>query len=677
MKTAARLKKEQRRERKEALRLVKSFQLEQSDEIFYFRWQEDSLRKQIEKYDSLISEGRQEMLRNTEQAENLTKPIIKSPKSSKEKREDEGASSSLVTTPEVSQAEGSQSISHHSPQSTSRQSAHSISHQSASHPSNLKSGGHESPSLMSGSKASDQLSDSSGSAEVASSSTVLASPVKGSPAPPLTPLQQQVAASPTITSVEEDLPSSLPPSEEAAKYSSSFETQEEEKCSSSSSSSSRRGSENIDNRRSPNARAASEPETEKGDHIISREKSINSVNQVFENKVDAVTESLWDQLVNDTINGIHVEKFCHHPNNLKSKEVVPEAKNAEKVEVLKSPRRTHQRSISVTLKPQDLMLTTFDLNLTSPSSSDEASPLKKVTAPLDGEESGSDGKIDEEQIEGQEEFLDDDFGLSAIRQEAEILRLQQAKVEEEIARIAREAASAEAARIPDRPPPPYTAPTPPTPVKPAAAPPPPKPVVPNSKEQVLWTVNTFVEVLYNAKKEGQEVQEIAFEPRLLCGDILSKLTSDLENEMDSSAVEQFLNMIWELTVDKVLVCYEHETLTQPPPWLPPLPLDKLNFLAPGSLEDLKTRVAHEVVKDLKLVPRVSREALMVRWSGKKRDRVDEILVRELQEEEALWTDYINEEAVVKQQMGDALLELLITDTANTFSAIFKRKHKKV
>ena len=125
------------------------------------------------------------------------------------------------------------------------------------------------------------------------------------------------------------------------------------------------------------------------------------------------------------------------------------------------------------------------------------------------------------------------------------------------------------------------------------------------------------------------------------------------------------------------MCYEHETLTQPPPWLPPLPLDKLNFLAPGSLEDLKTRVAHEVVKDLKLAPRVSREALMVRWSGKKRDRVDEILVRELQEEEALWTDYINEEAVVKQQMGDALLELLITDTANTFSAIFKRKHKKV
>ena len=31
------------------------------------RWKEDSLRKQIEKYDSLISEGRQEIVRSGEQ----------------------------------------------------------------------------------------------------------------------------------------------------------------------------------------------------------------------------------------------------------------------------------------------------------------------------------------------------------------------------------------------------------------------------------------------------------------------------------------------------------------------------------------------------------------------------------------------------------------------------------
>merc|ERR1711974_406427 len=122
-------------------------------------------------------------------------------------------------------------------------------------------------------------------------------------------------------------------------------------------------------------------------------------------------------------------------------------------------------------------------------------------------------------------------------------------------------------------------------------------------------VNAFVEELYKARKEGHQEQDEEFEPSLICEDILKEFASDLEDEAEASAVEQFLNMIWELTVDKVLMCFEHENLTQPPPWLPPLPLEKLPFLAPSNLEELKARVATEVVKDLKLAPRVSREAL--------------------------------------------------------------------
>ena len=40
--------------------------------------------------------------------------------------------------------------------------------------------------------------------------------------------------------------------------------------------------------------------------------------------------------------------------------------------------------------------------------------------------------------------------------------------------------------------------------------------------------------------------------------------------------------------------------------------------------------ATQVLADLKLAPRVEREGLFVRWAGKKRDIVDEVLVRELQ-----------------------------------------------
>ena len=68
MKTAARLKKEQRRERKEALRYIASpVSTYLVHLILAVRWQEDSLRKQIEKYDNLISEGKQEIVRSSEQ----------------------------------------------------------------------------------------------------------------------------------------------------------------------------------------------------------------------------------------------------------------------------------------------------------------------------------------------------------------------------------------------------------------------------------------------------------------------------------------------------------------------------------------------------------------------------------------------------------------------------------
>ena len=70
--------------------------------------------------------------------------------------------------------------------------------------------------------------------------------------------------------------------------------------------------------------------------------------------------------------------------------------------------------------------------------------------------------------------------------------------------------------------------------------------------------------------------------------------------------------------------------------------------------------------------KVERENLLVSWAGKKRDRVDEILVRELQEEEVVWTNYNKDEVSVKDQMTETLLEGLISDTALVFADIYKK-----
>jgi hypothetical protein len=63
-----------------------------------------------------------------------------------------------------------------------------------------------------------------------------------------------------------------------------------------------------------------------------------------------------------------------------------------------------------------------------------------------------------------------------------------------------------------------------------------------------------------------------------------------------------------------------------------------------------------------------------RWSQKRRDRVDQILVRELHSEESAWTDYSEDEATVKDQLTDNIMDLLINDTVNVFLKIFEKKY---
>ena len=107
-----------------------------------------------------------------------------------------------------------------------------------------------------------------------------------------------------------------------------------------------------------------------------------------------------------------------------------------------------------------------------------------------------------------------------------------------------------------------------------------------------------------------------------------------------------------------------------------LPLAQKRFLIPKSLDALVEKVQTEIGSDLKLTKKFGKENLLVRWAGKKRDRVDEILVRELQEEEAVWVNYGEDEVEVKEQMADILLEELISDTARVFAEIQQKVKKE-
>ena len=438
------------------------------------------------------------------QGENFTRPKIKSPKSSvvallAGREEGRRSPRSLPHTPDLSLTT-----------SLGEESGHSV---------------HD----------SDSVSQKTASQEVCSTSTILASPLKGlSPAPP--PLS--LHSSPSLHSVEEEVEeaiSVLPSEEEGAKYSSSFEhqTREEEARSSS-----------LEKSSSCRVRTSEEPAA--------------SGRQFSPRTVDRLTEAIWRQLLVETSRDL--------------REPVTQRRQQPTPPPAKSPRKSHTRSKSVSLKPQDLMLTTFDLT----SSSDDSSPYRKVSS-----EGSKEPESDQESAkhpEDEEEFIDDDFGLSAIRQEAEILRLQQLKVEEEIARIAQEAEAASRA-VPDRPPPPYIPPSLTPPVK---QPPPPAPrvVVPATREEVERAVAVYTEVLWACRERGEVVEAVKFSPSWVQG------PPDLAQE-EAAALEQYHRMLWQVTVEKVTGLYSHETLQQNPPWMAPLPLGKLKYQAPKTLDQLR------------------------------------------------------------------------------------------
>ena len=105
------------------------------------------------------------------------------------------------------------------------------------------------------------------------------------------------------------------------------------------------------------------------------------------------------------------------------------------------------------------------------------------------------------------------------------------------------------------------------------------------------------------------------------------------------------------------------TAVQNPVWMPQKPLKKMALSVPQTEQGLAASVQSELNVLLGFEKRARRENLIVRWSPqKRRDRVDQILVRELHSEEAAWTDFSVDETSVKDALAETLLETLVNDT---------------
>ncbi|XP_045126142.1 uncharacterized protein LOC123513208 isoform X2 [Portunus trituberculatus] len=333
-----------------------------------------------------------------------------------------------------------------------------------------------------------------------------------------------------------------------------------------------------------------------------------------------------------------------------------------------------------------------------------------------------------EGIEGN--WFDDNFWTSSDNKKKQ----QQLKAEEE--RITAEIARLEELQhlqqkypglifreVPDKPPPPYTPPqvispptsspvTSPTPVRPPAySSPPSSPVLPETEpltstqsssishrlskadqrrlaahvtqvvpiteEEALPIINSALDILYEAWRNNVDPGDIPPPPHTVMADVFSQnsLIEEGMHEDEKTSTRAFHLLLFCLARELLSVPYKMQNASLPPPWMKQaLPQGHmLSMLHTKSPTERFSHIQEQVKVLFSWKPPLRKESLMIRWAQKHRDLVDQVLVKELQAEEASWTNYDEDEAAVKTKVASEIFDALLSETVALISSILVRK----
>ena len=93
-----------------------------------------------------------------------------------------------------------------------------------------------------------------------------------------------------------------------------------------------------------------------------------------------------------------------------------------------------------------------------------------------------------------------------------------------------------------------------------------------------------------------------------------------------------------------------------------------------SSEQLRKTIANEIQALFGFQSKIGQEKLIIQWSRKRKsDFVDDLLIQELQEEEGEWTNYEEDELIIKNQITESLLDDLVEDTILCLTEAFQKK----
>jgi hypothetical protein len=193
--------------------------------------------------------------------------------------------------------------------------------------------------------------------------------------------------------------------------------------------------------------------------------------------------------------------------------------------------------------------------------------------------------------------------------------------------------------------------------------------IPSPAEELALLTLKAISYLYNELTFSGDVEHMKVLP--ICYD---------RNSVNMYVIKRssrriFRKLVFDLTRDIIKEAYGWTRENPCAPWDWPAFSHKRSKLLPRSKEMLQDIVLKQVLVLFGCAPKAYKEKLVIQWS-RKRDYVDDILMKESHEEESTWTNYEEDEVTVKNEVALGILDSLLDETVQVMKDIRKTKHKK-
>lgn len=221
--------------------------------------------------------------------------------------------------------------------------------------------------------------------------------------------------------------------------------------------------------------------------------------------------------------------------------------------------------------------------------------------------------------------------------------------------------------IPNKPPPPYTPPGDGRLSGSLGSPSIVTTVIPSNVEELTLFTEKATTLIYNAKLAGEDIANLEAPAEIY--DSIDEKTSE---NRDKRIYNTFL---FDLCKETIVEVFRAEYEKPGPSWTKPNVKTKPAMKIPKTVEELTEYVNKEVATLFGFKPKLQRENMVMRWSRKRRDRVDELLAREAQAEEDEWTKFHHDELVVKNGLTVAILDTLMMETTNIVKIAYGKKRR--